>query len=77
MRKEAEGKTTNGALRSLKRHLARRFYKLLAEPLVQELQAATDTPITEPHPAAIPERPHPQRAIEQITTAPCPMVCLG
>jgi transposase len=31
-RKQAEGKTTKGALRSLKRHLARRFYRLLAEP---------------------------------------------
>ena len=31
-RKEAEGKTKKGALRSLKRHLARRFYHLLAEP---------------------------------------------
>jgi transposase len=31
-RKEAEGKTTKGALRCLKRHLARRFYRLLAEP---------------------------------------------
>ena len=31
-RKAAEGKTTKGALRSLKRHLARRFHHLLAEP---------------------------------------------
>jgi transposase len=38
-RKEAEGKTTKGALRSLKRHLARRFYHLLAEPLANEQQS--------------------------------------
>jgi transposase len=76
-RKEAEGKTTKGALRSLKRHLARRFYKLLAEPLVEELQAANGQPITDAHAAAIPERPRPKGAIEQITAAPCPMVCLG
>jgi transposase len=31
-RKEAEGKTTKGALRCLKRSLARRFYHLLTEP---------------------------------------------
>jgi len=31
-RKRAEGKTTKGALRCLKRHLARRFHHLLAEP---------------------------------------------
>jgi transposase len=31
-RKEAEGKTKKGALRALKRHLARRFHHLLAEP---------------------------------------------
>ena len=38
-RKEAEGKTTKGALRSLKRHLARRFYRLLAEPPANEQQS--------------------------------------
>ena len=31
-RKEAEGKTTKGALRCLKRHLARRFHHLLSLP---------------------------------------------
>ena len=31
-RKEAEGKTKKGALRCLKRYLARRFYRLLSEP---------------------------------------------
>lgn len=31
-RKEAEGKTKNGALRCLKRHLARRFHRLLCLP---------------------------------------------
>src|SRR5512140_2314011 len=35
-RKQAEGKTTKGALRSLKRHLARRFHKLLSEPPAEE-----------------------------------------
>jgi transposase len=41
-RKEAEGKTKKGALRSLKRHLARRFYHLLAEPPADQRQAAVD-----------------------------------
>jgi transposase len=31
-RKQAEGQTTKGALRCLKRHLARRFYQLLTKP---------------------------------------------
>src|SRR6516225_5131388 len=39
-RKQAEGKTTKGALRSLKRHLARRFYHLLAEPPADQQQTA-------------------------------------
>jgi transposase len=39
-RKEAEGKTTKGALRSLKRHLARRFYHLLADPPADQKQNA-------------------------------------
>jgi len=36
-RKQAEGKTTKGALRCLKRHLARRFYHLLATPPAPEM----------------------------------------
>jgi transposase len=36
-RKHAEGKTTKGALRCLKRHLARRFYHLLAAPPAPEM----------------------------------------
>jgi transposase len=76
-RKEAEGKTTKGALRCLKRYLARRFHHLLAEPPADQPQAATGKPITEPDLATIPERPRPQRAIEQLSTAPTPMVCIS
>ena len=43
-RKEAEGKTNKGALRSLKRHLARRFHKLLAEPPADYQQATNGQP---------------------------------
>lgn len=75
-RKEAEGKTKKGALRCLKRHLARRFYHLLAEPPAGQRQTINSQPITEPDPALIPERPRPQRDVEQTTTAPSPMICI-
>ena len=75
-RKQAEGKTTKGALRCLKRYLARRFYRLLAQPPVDQEQAADGQPIAEPELGAIPERPGPQREVEQITAAPSPMVCI-
>ena len=64
-RKQAEGKTTKGALRCLKRHLARHFHQLLAEPPADQSQpvepklAPTNGKPTEirdrrePHPDAI------------------------
>jgi transposase len=76
-RKEAEGKTTKGALRSLKRHLARRFYQLLAEPPTSQPQAINGKRADGPEPPAIPDRPRPHRPIEQITTPPNPMVCIS
>jgi transposase len=39
-RKLAEGQTTKGALRCLKRHLARRFYQLLAPPTASPAKPA-------------------------------------
>jgi transposase len=64
-RKEAEGKTRKGALRCLKRHLARRFHYLLSLP--------TQSPQRDPgDPAEIPARP--QQQVPTITaTAPTPM----
>ena len=47
-RKAAEGKTTRGALRCLKRHLARRFYRLLAEPPADQQHAVESQAIIEP-----------------------------
>jgi transposase len=41
-RKQAEGKTKKGALRCLKRHLARRFHHLLAQPALKP--ATTEKP---------------------------------
>ena len=84
-RKEAEGKTTKGALRSLKRHLARRFYQLLAEPPPNQPTATDRQPIIKPHPTAepelpaIPPPPPPRRPVDPNTKgqAPSPMVCIG
>ena len=84
-RKEAEGKTTKGALRSLKRHLARRFYRLLAEVPADQQQASNGEPSIEPEPATavepteIPPPPAPRRAIDTTipAQAPFPMVCVS
>jgi transposase len=69
-RKEAEGKTKQGALRCLKRHLARRFYHLLtlpAEPLQQDRGDLGDGL----H-AAVQGGDH-----SIVVGAPTPMPCIG
>jgi transposase len=76
-RKEAEGKTTKGALRSLKRHLARRFYHLLADPPAGQQQTAEPESIADRELPAIHERPRPKREVDQISTAPNPMACIS
>ena len=63
-RKEAEGKTKKGALRCLKRHLARRFHYLLS------LEAQTPH-----HVAEVPARPQ-RDATTNTGAAPTPMPCL-
>jgi transposase len=72
-RKEAEGKTKKGALRCLKRHLARRFHHLLALP------AAPPQPnrgTTDPTPAH-PSEPDPSDVHASVpSSAPTPMICL-
>ena len=55
-RKEAEGKTSKGALRCLKRHLARRLHQLLAQPAAAQQQATNGKAIIEPLPAAIDDK---------------------
>ena len=82
-RKEAEGKTSKGALRSLKRHLARRFHRLLAEPIADQQQAANGQPTFEPQPAGsgykppeISPPPPRQREVQRIDAAPASMVCV-
>ncbi len=69
-RKEAEGKTSKGALRCLKRHLARRFHQLLAQPPADQQQAAA--------PAVVVILP-PRGEVEPNTrgAAPSPMVCIS
>jgi transposase len=69
-RKEAEGKTSKGALRCLKRHLARRFHRLLAQPPADQQQTA------EPDVVVIPP---PRGEVEPNTrgAAPSTMVCIG
>jgi transposase len=67
-RKQAEGKTTKGALRCLKRALARRFYHLLAEPPTQPPQ---------PSRTPVPERPRSPHHVQTVTAAPSPMICIS
>jgi transposase len=59
-RKEAEGKTKKGALRCLKRHLARRFHRLLSPPA---------QPRRKPNDAT-------RADTTTVGAAPMPMVCL-
>ena len=74
-RKKAEGKTTKGGLRSLKRALARRFYHLLTEPPADQQQTAELA--AELELPAIPERPRPRGEVQQIDQAPSPMACIN
>ena len=76
-RKLAEGKTEKGALRSLKRYLARRFHRLLSEPpLPPPAAPAKPDKRVEPEANTIPPRPPARREVEQTTSAPVPMVCI-
>jgi transposase len=78
-RKEAEGKTTKGALRCLKRYLARHFHQLLAEPPDDQQQGTDGEPITDSEAPTIPLPPRPRREVDpQINgVAPSPMVCIS
>jgi transposase len=69
-RKEAEGKTKKGALRCLKRHLARRFHHLLSLPA----ESAQPDPSNGPAAHAEPLQP---RQSSIVTAAPALMPCLS
>jgi transposase len=74
-RKQAEGQTTKGALRCLKRHLARRIHRLLSQPPAD--QAVQAEKVAKPEPPTIPERPSAQREVQRIDAAPYLMACTG
>ena len=84
-RKEAEGKTTKGALRSLKRHLARRFHRLLSEPPADQQHATDNDALTGPElapiesPREISPPPPPRRPVDPNIKgqAPFPMACVS
>jgi hypothetical protein len=79
-RKQREGKTKKGALRCLKRYLARRFWRLLAEPPEanpSNPQRPSPAQPAEPEPLeAMPERPAPRREVDRTITGPIPTVCI-
>ena len=71
-RKEAEGKTTKGALRSLKRYLARRFHQLLSEPPADQQAAepeAIERVANGTHPSCPRSRRLPRRDDRQTRTS--------
>ena len=77
-RKEAEGKTTKGALRSLKRHLARHFYRLLAEPPADRQQPVeSQLAATNGKPPEIPVRRGPHPDTIRVQSGPDTMPCLS
>jgi transposase len=71
-RKQAEGNTRKGAYRCLKRHLARRFWRLLAEPPLPAT-APADTP----PPARRSRHTVARRPVQKIAAAPNPGVCIS
>jgi transposase len=78
-RKRAEGKTRKGALRCLKRYLARSFWRLLTEPPLEPAQATEPVPTAnsvEPDLHTIPERPASRREVDRTITGPIPMICI-
>jgi hypothetical protein len=69
-RKEAEGKTKKGALRCLKRHLARHFHHLLSMPAQAPAHDHHDSAQIAPLTA-----PDGDRTV--VNAAPAPMPCIG
>ena len=76
-RKEAQGETKKGALRSLKRHVARHFHNVLAEPPLP-LPPKDDHTTTEATPPPHPRHRDRDRVDKTIVgAAPMPMVCVS
>jgi hypothetical protein len=72
-RKEREGKTKKGALRCLKRYLARRFHHILSLPALPPQGDCGGLREIPPPDSRRAERSN----VEPITAAPCPMPCLA
>src|ERR671915_143496 len=72
-RKEAEGKGQKGALRCLKRHLARRFHYLLSLPAAPPKPNRGTTDQTPVHPS---KRDPSDLDASILGSAPTPMICL-
>jgi transposase len=78
-RKEAEGKTTKGALRSLKRHLARHFHRLLSDPPGDQTIDSNAIAEAELIEFVLPPPPPPRRPVDPtvVGQAPSPMICIS
>jgi transposase len=75
-RKQAEGHTTKGALRALKRHLARRFHHLLFQPRLTPIDDQTTVEACQSRrDTCQPRRDNPDTTI--VDAAPVPMLCLS
>ena len=68
-RRHREGKTKTEAIRCLKRHLARRIWRLLYTTTPPPTAARTDT-------FATPPRPAPRRPVDDTIPAAAPMRCI-
>jgi len=72
-RKQRDGKTKKGALRCLKRYLARRFHRILSLPSV----SSSPSDRSELGQIAPGRRRAGHTDVEPLTAAPCPMPCLA
>ena len=78
-RRHAEGKTKREAIRCLKRHLARRIWRLLYTTATASLPAAaTDNTTTsaDPNQYTIPPRPATRRPVDHTIPAAAPTRCI-
>jgi transposase len=75
--KEADGKGRKGALRALKRHLARRIWHLLTEPPLAPAPPQSTAQELEPHAEhRIPPAPAARRRSSRRSAGPAPSMCL-
>lgn len=78
-RRHAEGKTKREAIRCLKRHLARRVWRLLYTTTTAPVPAAATDSTTspaDPHQHTIAPRPAPRRPVEHTIPAAAPTTCI-